>query len=269
LDCGKISLMADPWNPDQYQRFQAERSAPFFDLLNLLAPSPGGSVLDLGCGTGELTAKMHQRLQAASTIGLDSSSAMLQRAADLDTQGVTFRHGDLETFCEPESYDVIASNAALHWVGDHPSVLGRWTASLRPGGQLAVQVPANVDHPSHYLSAQLAASDEFVELFDGAPPRDPVLSVLEPASYAELLNRLGFEQQHVRLQVYPHRLESTAAVVEWVRGTSLTRFERVLSPADFDRFLDRYRERLLSTLGDQSPYFYGFKRILLWGRLPG
>ena len=261
--------MADPWNPEQYQRFQAERSAPFFDLLNLLAPSPGGSMIDLGCGTGELTTKLHQRLSAASTVGLDSSSAMLQRAADVDTDGVTFRHGDLESFFEPKTYDVISSNAALQWVGDHPVVLARWTASLRPGGQLAVQVPANADHPSHYLSAQLAASDEFADLFDDAPPPDPVLSVMEPAMYAELLNRLGFEHQHVRLQVYPHELESSAAVVEWARGTSLTRFERVLAPADFTRFVDRYRERLLATLGDQRPYFYGFKRILMWGRLPG
>ena len=82
-----------------------------------------------------------------------------------------------------------------------------------------------------------------------------------------LLDRLGFEQQHVRLQVYGHHLASTADVVEWVKGTSLTRFARVLDEATYARFLDQYRERLLAEVGDHRPYFYAFKRILMWGRV--
>jgi trans-aconitate 2-methyltransferase len=84
--------------------------------------------------------------------------------------------------------------------------------------------------------------------------------------YAEILHGLGYERQHVRLQVYGHLLGSTADVVEWVKGTSLTRFKRVLPPADFEQFLEEYRARLVAHLGDQQPYFYPFKRILFWGR---
>ena len=57
-------------------------------------------------------------------------------------------------------------------------------------------------------------------------------------------------------------------VVEWVKGTSLTRFRTRLDDATYEAFLDRYRARLLEVLGDRSPYFYTFKRILFWGRLP-
>jgi trans-aconitate 2-methyltransferase len=56
-------------------------------------------------------------------------------------------------------------------------------------------------------------------------------------------------------------------VIEWTRGTTLTRYERGLPPGLYVEFLDRYRQRLLATLGDTSPYFYTFKRLLFWGRL--
>jgi len=72
-------------------------------------------------------------------------------------------------------------------------------------------------------------------------------------------------EQHVRLQVYGHRLASTGEVVEWVRGTSLTRYAARLPDELFSEYLDTYRSRLVQTLGVQEPYFYPFKRILFWG----
>ena len=259
--------MGDAWEPSQYERFKDERAAPFYDLLSLLQPAAGGEVVDLGCGTGELTLVLHERLAAQRTVGIDSSEEMLKRAAELNAAGVMFREGDIGTFSEPESWDVVAANASLQWVPDHPAVLARWAASLRPGGELAVQVPANVDHPAHLLAAEVAESAEFIDAFEGSPPPDTVHNVLKPEAYAELLEQLGFGAQHVRLQVYPHRLASTADVVEWVKGTSLTRFKKVLHEETYDRFVDVYRHRLVAELGARRPYFYAFKRILIWGRL--
>lgn len=260
--------MSDAWDPAQYERFAAERSQPFHDLAGLVHGTGHARVADLGCGTGALTADLHRRLQAAETVGVDSSAAMLASAAPHAGGGLRFEEGDIGTWSSAGDHDVVFSNAALQWVPDHPAVLRRWTVALRPGGQLAVQVPANVDHPSHTVSAQLAAEPPFVDDFDGAPPADPVRGVLPPEQYAELLHQLGFEAQHVRLQVYGHVLPSTAAVVEWVKGTSLTRFQKVLPEERFDAFVAAYRRRLLAALGDHTPYFYAFKRILLWGRLP-
>ena len=68
------------------------------------------------------------------------------------------------------------------------------------------------------------------------------------------------------LQVYGHVLPSTASVVDWMSGTSLTRFRRVLAPERYEEFVAEYRRRLLAELGDHAPYFYAFKRILMWGR---
>ncbi len=259
----------DGWEPLQYERFKAERTQPFLDLLAMVVPAIGGQVVDLGCGTGELTGHLHAYTEAASTLGIDNSSAMLAEAAALAGGGLTFEEGDIAAFgpASPERYDVVFANAALQWVPDHERVLAAWTGALRPGGQLAVQVPANADHQSHLVARAVADEPPFRDALGAAPRPDPVAAnVLKPEQYAELLDRLGFVDQHVRLQVYGHHLASTAEVVEWTKGTSLTRFRRVLSPELFDAFVDRYRTRLLEVLGERAPYFYAFKRILMWAR---
>jgi trans-aconitate 2-methyltransferase len=259
----------DAWDPEQYHRFHSERSQPFFDLLALIERDGTlPRVADLGCGTGELTAEAHAALAASETVGVDNSAAMLAEAAALNVDGLTFREGDISELASvgAERFDVLLSNAALHWVPDHELVLTRWRDALADGGQLAVQMPTNADHPSHVIAREVGAEEPFLSAFDGDPPMDPVLRVLPPERYAEILDGLGFARQHVRLQVYPHRLDSSGDVVEWVKGTNLTRFERRLTPELYAEFLDRYRTRLLDALGDRSPYLYTFKRILFWAR---
>jgi trans-aconitate 2-methyltransferase len=255
----------DTWSPGQYQRFAAERAAPFHDLLALVRPVPGGRVVDLGCGSGELTARLHRRLEAAATLGLDSSPAMLERAAAVAGNGLRFQLGDIGRFAEG-GWDVVFSNAALHWLPDHARLLGRLVGLLNQGGQLAVQMPANHDHPSHVVAAQVAGTEPFRAALDGYRRSSPVQA---PEWYAELLDRLGLADQHVRLQVYLHHLAARDEVIEWVKGTLLTDYEARMPPALFAEFLAAYRERLLPLLEDSHPYRYPFKRLLLWGRRGG
>jgi trans-aconitate 2-methyltransferase len=257
----------DAWNPDQYLKFAAERAKPFFDLLEMVDPVPGGTVIDLGCGTGELTARLHERCQADTTLGIDSSEAMLAKARPLARDGLRFDAVDISAFDADGSFDVIFSNAALHWVPDQSRLLRQIAAGLRPGGQLAVQVPANSDHPSHAVAFDVAQEEPFLEHMSHAPPV-AADAVLTPERYAELLDEIGFSEQNVRLQVYGHQLASTATIVEWTKGTTLLRFKRLLPPALFDSFVERYRQRLVEVLGERAPYFYTFKRILFWARLP-
>jgi trans-aconitate 2-methyltransferase len=257
------------WNPDQYERFADERAQPFRDLAALVDPGPVERVVDLGCGSGQLTAELAGLLAAPDVLGIDTSPAMLQRASAHERVGLRFEQADIGTWHEPDAYDVVFANASLHWVADHEAVLARWRSSLRPAGQLAVQVPANADHPSHLTSVEVASTEPFASAMGGTPPPDPVASnVLTPARYAEVLYDLGFGQQHVRLQVYGHVLESTAEVVEWVKGTSLTRFFAALPDGLHQPFVDAYTESLLARLGTRAPFFYPFKRILMWAHLP-
>jgi trans-aconitate 2-methyltransferase len=124
-----------------------------------------------------------------------------------------------------------------------------------------VQVPSNFDHPSHTVVAEVA--DELGLVIEP----DPVaVNVLKPEQYAGLLDDLGATEQHVRLQVYVHHLGSSGDVVEWVKGTTLTRVKRATDDAGYEAFLTRYRERLLTIIGDRSPFTYLFKRILFVAR---
>ncbi len=261
--------MTDVWDPTQYQRFAEQRSQPFFDLLALVEPAPIGLAVDLGCGTGELTARAADQLGAMRMLGIDDSAAMLDQAAAHAGGSLSFERGDIADWTSAGDHDLVLANAALQWVPRHADVLARWTAALAPGGQLAVQVPTNADHPSHRVAMSVASREPYISAFGGWPPADPVqANVLAPEKYAELLHQLGFARQHVRLQVYGHLLASSRDVVEWVKGTTLTRFKAALTAELYDDFLFDYRSRLLDTIGDRKPYFYPFKRILIWGRRP-
>jgi len=256
-------MSADVWNPDRYGRFRAERAQPFRDLLSLVRTQERMRVCDLGCGSGELTAEAHSRLEALSTVGIDSSSSMLEKAKRFAALGLSFVLGDIAEFEAPTGgYDLVLSNAALQWLPDHPALLSRITAAVAPGGQLAVQVPAAHGHPSHLLAHAMAAEEPYASAFGGYVRGKPVL---DPPEYALLLRRLGYREQHVRLQVYVHELDGPEDVADWVRGTLLTDYERRLPGKLWDGYLAAYRERLAAALPKERPYLYAYPRILLWG----
>lgn len=264
-DAVAMTRQPDSWQPETYARFAAERSQPFFDLLDFVAPIPGGRAVDLGCGTGELTAELHRRTGAATTLGIDSSEAMLARAAPHAGSGLRFERGEIAAFAPTEPYDLIFSNAALHWVPDHPALLARLTTAVRPGGQLAFQVPDNFDHPSHRAAELAAAEEPFASALEGRRhPRE----VLAPEAYASTLSRLGYSEQTVLLRVYGHRLDSREGVVEWVEGSLLSEYRRGLPAELYARFLIRYRERLFAMIPDERPFFFTFRRILASARRP-
>jgi trans-aconitate 2-methyltransferase len=172
---------------------------------------------------------------------------------------VRFEEGDIGAFAPERPFDLVFSNAALQWVPDHPKLLERLARAVAAGGQLAFQVPANFDHPSHVAAEETAGEEPFHGALGGVAHARNVLS---PESYAALLDRLGFVEQSVREQVYGHRLESREEIVEWVRGSLLTDYEKRLPEELFGRFLARYRENLFARLPDERPFFFPFKRIL-------
>jgi trans-aconitate 2-methyltransferase len=252
------------WRPEQYLKFKDERSQPFFDLLALVKPVNAMRAVDLGCGSGELTRELHARLGAESTLGLDSSESMLEKAAAIVEPGLRFERASIEEYAPDRgSLDLVFSNAALHWVEDHPRLLERLASFLAPSGQIAVQMPSNQDHVSHVVAAEVAGEEPFKSALAGHVRVFPNLSL---DAYARLLHRLGFAEQHVRMQVYPHRLGAKTDVIEWVKGTLLTDYQKRM-PADlWPSYLERYRAALLPRLPDEQPFFYPFKRILFWAQ---
>lgn len=249
-----------PWNPNLYHKFQAERSAPFFDLLALVEIRPTLKVVDLGCGTGELTRHL-AALPGSQVTGIDSSPEMLEKARAFATPNLRFEQGDQAQL--QGDWDLIFSNAALQWSEDHTKLIPSLYERLKPGGQIAVQVPSNHNHISHQLYRETAAEEPFKSVLNGFQRYAPVLSIDE---YARLFFKCGAENVIVFEKVYLHVLEDADAVVEWISGTALVPyFERLGQQKE--EFLQVLREKMYAAL-PESPVFYPFRRTLFSARKP-
>lgn len=258
-----MSREGSEWEPGQYERFREERAQPFRDLAALVERAPGMRIVDLGCGTGQLTAWLHDELRASQTLGVDVSEAMLAEAGPRAREGLSFARGEIATFEAERPFDLVFSNAALHWVDGHEAIWPRLAACVAPGGQIAVQMPVNHDHPSQRVLREVAAQPRFANRLDRQTRPYPVLA---PERYAELLHGLDFARQIVRVHVYTHELPHPRALVEWQKGTAFTPVRERLPAADYEAFLAEYERRLLAETGERSPYFFTFKRLLMWGR---
>ncbi|CAM3963509.1 methyltransferase domain-containing protein [Deinococcus frigens] len=254
------------WNPDQYHQFRAARSAPARDLQAMIPDRPFCEIVDLGCGTGEQTAQLAARFAAARVLGLDSSAEMLARAREHNAPNLRFAASDI---LELEGdFDLIYSNAALQWLPDHPALLARLWKHLRPGGVLAVQVPANHDHASHRLLSETA--DGFRTELGGYTRFGPAHGsspVLTPAAYAETLDALGAAEITAISKVYPVVLNGAAGLLDWTRGTALVPYLSRLGEEDGRRFRAAYLERLTAAFPG-GRVFYGFTRVLFAAHRP-
>ena len=253
------------WNPAQYEKFKDKRSQPFFDLMNMIAPIPTGEAIDLGCGTGELTKILHEYLQAKKTTGTDSSREMLEKAQTFASSNLSFIQSDIDTWKPTQKYDVIFSNAALQWCHHHKELFAKFFQALNPGGQLAIQMPMNHDFPTHVLAEKMSREESWNKLLGGVA-FEKYHELLPVETYAQLVFNLGFTQQNVSLRVYDHVMDSREEVVEWVKGSMLTYFRSRLNEKDYERFVIEFRERLFQELADDRPFFYPFKRMILWAR---
>ena len=250
-----------PWDPNLYHKFQAERSAPFYDLLALVEKRPNLKVVDLGCGTGELTRQLADVLPNSDVTGMDSSSQMLKKAEAFASANLRFEEGDQAQLTG--EWDLIFSNAALQWSDKHTELIPRLYDRLTPGGQIAVQVPSNHNHISHQIYRESAGEEPFKSILNGFQRYAPILSIDE---YARLFFLCGAEDIIVFEKVYPHILEDSDAVVEWISGTALVPYFERLGERK-NEFLKAIREKMRAALPNQ-PVFYPFRRTLFLARKP-
>jgi trans-aconitate 2-methyltransferase len=224
------------WDPAQYALFSRERDRPYFDLLSEVGASKPDQVVDVGCGSGALTTALVHRWPAATVRGIDASIEMIQRAAGLAGDRLTFDLADAADF-DASGVDVLISNALLQWVPDHQALLRRWAGQLNAYGWLAFQVPANFSAPSHRLMRELAGSARWRDRLAGVLRHDD--AVAEPAEYLELLAGAGLRVNAWQTS-YLHVLSGPDPVLEWVRGTGLRPVLQALAEDEAAEFTDAY-----------------------------
>lgn len=246
-----------PWDPEQYEKFKNERFAPFDDLCRLIRVRPGMAAVDLGCGTGELTARLAALLPDSRVTGIDTSAEMLAKAAAFASPAVSFRRQDLAGL--EGAWDLIFSNAVLHWVGDHAALIPRLFSRLAPDGQLVVQIPNNTAFPSHTCIVATAGEEPFRSALEGWTRTSPLLPLDD---YARLLFEAGGRELTVLEKVYPHPVPDADAIADWTRGTTLIPYMERLPRELHEPFMASYREKL-RRIWPAGPVLFTFSRILL------
>ncbi len=251
-----------PWDPKRYEQFAKERYAPFEDLVRLIDARPGMRVVDLGCGTGELTARLAELLAESDILGVDSSPEMLARAEEFARPGLRFERGGVEEAAG--EWDLVFSHAVIHWVDGHEALVPRLFSLVAPGGQIAVQQPSNFGHPTHLLIDEVGAEEPFAAALDGWKRAWPTLAI---ERYAELLYAADASDISVFEKVYPHVLDDADALADWMSGTALVPYFERLPESLHEPFMERYRARLRERF-PQRPVFFGFRRTLFVATRP-
>lgn len=216
------------WDPDRYLRFADHRSRPGLELISRIPDNEPGVIVDLGAGTGDLTAVLAERWPGARVVGIDSSPEMLERARTGHPE-IEWVAADIAGWEPDDRVDLIFSNAALHWLDDHETLFTRLRSAIRPGGVIAVQMPSNWADPTHRVPAEILDDGSWPNEARDALMRDRVAS---PLSYAAWLEPAAIDLWST---TYYQQLTGVDPVWTWVTGSLLRPVLAVLDDADRTR----------------------------------
>lgn len=239
--------MAD-WSAEQYLMFEDERTRPARELLAQIPVAAPRRVADIGCGPGNSTQLLVERWPDAAVMGVDTSADMLRQARERLPQH-KFIEANVAHWAPPAGTDVLFANAVFQWVPDHLKHLRRLVSGLEPGGVLAVQMPDNLDEPSHIMMREVAFQEPWRhQLSKAAELRD---SLPKPGVYYDALRPLC-SRLEIWHTIYNHVLDDAVAVVEWVKGTGLRPFVDPLDLPERKAYLAAYTARIAAAYPPQA-----------------
>lgn len=228
------------WNPELYRQFEAERTRPAQELLSRIPTINALCATDLGCGPGNSTELLSRAWPDAQITGLDSSQAMLDRARQR-LPGCHFVREDIQRWQASRPQNVIFANASLQWLTDHETLLPHLIAQLAPAGVLAVQMPDNLEQPSHRLMRDIAQNPPWKGTIDSNVVNRKRL--LSTEQYYDLLCAAGCRVDIWRTTYY-HVMPTPQAIVDWLRATGLRPFLDALNEQQQADYLARYQDEI-------------------------
>lgn len=248
------------WDPGLYLSFGDHRLRPALDLLARIPVESPRTVVDLGCGAGNVTKHLRRRWPAAKLLALDSSSEMLERAR-AEAPGVEFARADAATWAPQAPVDVLYSNALLHWLPDHQTLFPRLAACVAAGGVLGVQMPRNFNAPSHQSLYETVRNGPWRKRLEPMIREEPVK---DPVFYFDALAP-RVESLDIWETEYAQILEGENPVAEFVKGTWLKPFLDALAEPERSAFEADYRGRVLAHYPPQAngKTLFPFRRLFI------
>lgn len=251
------------WDPDRYRRYAGHRFRPGLDLIARIPPIDPTTIVDLGCGTGDLTAALAERWPEARVTGLDTSAEMLARARAAHP-AIDWIEADIGHWSPAAPVDLIYTNAALHWLGGHDTLFDRLIGHLAPGGVLACQMPRNFAAPSHALMREVAADSRWA---------GRIALLGEPVDSPEVYwDRLHGRVAHLDIwqTEYLQELAGDDPVLDWVRSTALRPVLAALEGNELDAFLAAYGAKLRVAYPKRADgvTLFPFNRLFIVAQVP-
>lgn len=236
------------WNPQLYRQFESERTRPARELLERIPQADVRFATDLGCGPGNSTELLVQAWPNAQITGIDSSEAMLQKARER-LPSCRFQQGDIRTWQAEQPQQVIYANASLQWLTEHHTLLPHLVSQLAVGGALAIQMPDNLEEPSHRLMRDVAERENWQGLI--SPQAADRKRLLTTDQYYDLLSDAGCQVDIWRTTYY-HPMTDAQGVITWLRATGLRPFLAGLDDTQQSAFLHDYHQALIPAYPTRS-----------------
>jgi len=249
------------WSSELYLRYERERTQPSFDLVQRISLEAPQEIIDLGCGPGNSTRALRQRWPNAQITGLDSSPAMIERARQ-SSGNIEWRVADIQSWSEPDRFDLIFANASLHWIANHETLTQRLVATVKPGGVFAFQMPALYHQPAAQAANELAKSPRWQSHRLGDRY---TLFVHPPGAYYDWLAPFS-RQLQIWETVYFHELDNHHKIIDFYSSTGLKPYlEGLPSEEVRDRFKADLEDvyRTLFPARKNGRVLFPFRRLFL------
>jgi trans-aconitate 2-methyltransferase len=220
-------------------------------LLELLQPRAGERILDVGCGTGHLTAQL--TAAGADVVGIDHSPAMIEQARANYPQ-LRFDVADARAFAYPEPFDAVFSNAVLHWIKEPERVVPCVQRALKAGGRFVAEFGGKGNVQAIFAALQGAARQLGYEPLI-SPWYFPSIS-----AYTGLLERSGLEVTYAKLFERPTALEGENGMRNWVHMFA-GEYLRTIRPDQRDEFLRLVEEAVRTELYWDETWYADYRRL--------
>jgi len=246
-EVGELSQQGYRWDAEEYTRNSAAQFQWAQELIGKLELHGDERILDVGCGDGKVTAELARRAPRGEVVGVDSSDDMVKKARAAfpasSNPGLAFLQMDARELSFPALFDVVFSNAALHWVKDHSSMLRGIAECLKPGGKLLFQMGGKGNGEEVFsVATDIIRRDPWQQYFRGF---EFPWGFYGPQEYAGWLARAGLSALRVELIPRDMKQDGREGFLGWVKTTWMPYTERL--PADKqDLFLAEVADKYLA-----------------------